>query len=82
MNEHHSNELKIRFSQGDLSRIFDLPLEVASLKEGNLSVTEFFTKRRIIWDELENFRPNPICICATKCLCFVAYVISLRKCED
>jgi len=49
------NDLKIRFSQGDLSRIYDLQLEVASLKQGDLYVTERFTKLIIIWDELENF---------------------------
>ncbi|XP_068477378.1 uncharacterized protein [Phaseolus vulgaris] len=53
------NDLKTRYSQGDLSRISDLQLEVASLNQGNLSVTEYFTKLRIIWDELNNFRPIP-----------------------
>ena len=55
---------------------------VASLKQGDLSITEFFTKLRIVWDELENFRPNPICVCATKCSCSVLSVINQRRCED
>ncbi|XP_068464389.1 uncharacterized protein [Phaseolus vulgaris] len=76
------NDLKIRFSQGDLSRISNLQLEVASLKQGDLSVIEFFTKIKIIWDELENFRPNPVCVCATKCSCSVPSTISQRKYED
>ncbi|XP_068461654.1 uncharacterized protein [Phaseolus vulgaris] len=76
------DDLKIRFSQGDLSRISDLQLEVASLKQGDLSVTEFFTKLIIVWDELENFRPNPICVCATKCSCSVLSIINKRRCED
>ena len=30
-------------------------MEVASLNQGDLSVTEYFTELRIIYDELENF---------------------------
>ena len=57
-------------------------MEVASLKQGDLSVTKFFTKLKIVWDELESFRPNPICVCTTKCLCSVFSIINKRKCED
>jgi len=76
------NDLKIRFSQGDLSRISNLQLEVSFLKKGDLSVTESFTKLIIVWNELENFRPNPICVCATKCSCSIFSIINQRKCED
>jgi len=75
------NDLKTIYFQGDLSRISDLQLEVASLNRGNLSVTEYFTKLRLIWDELDNFRPNAICTCSVKCSCFVGSIISQRKCE-
>jgi len=57
------NDLKTRYSQGDLSRIYDLQLEVAFLNQGDLSVTEYFTKLRIIWEKLDNFRHIPICTC-------------------
>jgi len=78
------NDLKSRYSQGDLSRIFNLQLGVASLNQGELSLTDYFTKLRIIWDELENFRPNLLCICHKKCSCSVAFtfVINQRKFED
>ena len=76
------NDLKTRYSQGDLSRIFDLQLEASSLNQNDLSVTDYFTKLRIIWDELDNFRPNPICLCQHKPSCSLASVISQRKCED
>ena len=75
-------DLKTRYSQGDLSRISDLQYEVVSLSQGDLSVTKYFTKLRIIWDELDNFRPYPVCVSQTKCTCFVASIISQRKCED
>lgn len=70
------NDLKARFSQGDLSRISDLQMEASSLNQGDLSVTDYFTKLRIIWDELDNFRPDPICSCTKPS------VITQRKRED
>ncbi|XP_068490548.1 uncharacterized protein [Phaseolus vulgaris] len=70
------NDLKARFSQGDLSRISDLQMEASSLNQGDLSVTDYFTKLRIIWDELDNFRPDPICSCNEPS------VIIQRKRED
>nr|KYP35148.1 Retrovirus-related Pol polyprotein from transposon TNT 1-94 [Cajanus cajan] len=47
-----------------------------------MSITEFFTKLRIIWDKLENFRPEPICTCSIKCCCNVLPSITQRKQED
>ena len=32
------------------------------MKQGDLSITEYFTKLRIVWDEIENFRPDLICL--------------------
>ena len=74
------NDLKVRYSQGNLSRVSDLQFEVASLNQGDLCVTDYFTKLRIIWDELDSFRPNPLCVHQDTCI--VAFVICQRKCED
>ncbi|WVZ17715.1 hypothetical protein V8G54_010697 [Vigna mungo] len=76
------NDLKIRFAQGDLARISTLQMEATTLSQGELYVTEFFTKLRIIWDELDSFRPDPVCICKTKCSCTVSSILSQRKHED
>jgi len=40
----------------------------------------YFTKLRIIWNELDNFRPYPFCI--HQDTCYVVPVICQRKCED
>ncbi|KHN43622.1 hypothetical protein glysoja_045377, partial [Glycine soja] len=76
------NDLKSRYTQGDLLRISDLQQEASSMKQGTLSVTEYFTKLRIIWDEIENFRPDPRCSCTIKCTCSVLTIIAQRKLED
>jgi len=63
-------------------RISDLQQEASSMKQGTLSVTEYFTKLRIIWDEIENFGPDPTCSCTIKCTCSVLTIIAQRKLED
>ena len=75
-------DLKSRYSQGDLLCIFALQLKASSIKQGDLYVTNYFTQLRIIWDELENFRPDPICVCTVKCVCKVSSILAQRKLED
>ncbi|XP_058000801.1 uncharacterized protein LOC131179102 [Hevea brasiliensis] len=62
-------DLKDQFSQGDVYRISDLQEEIYGFKQGEHSVTDYFTHLKILWDELENIRPIPQCTCATPCIC-------------
>jgi len=57
-------------------------MEVSSPKQGDSTVTEFFTRLRMSWDELDNFRLEPICSCFVKCSCGIVTLISQRKTED
>ncbi|XP_014503350.1 uncharacterized protein LOC106763698 [Vigna radiata var. radiata] len=52
--------LKNHFAQGDLARISTLQMEATTLSQGELSVTDFFTKLWVLWDELDCFRPDPV----------------------
>ncbi|CAN0905593.1 Retrovirus-related Pol polyprotein from transposon RE1 [Linum grandiflorum] len=61
--------LRSRFSQGDVFKIADLQEKIFSLRQGNHSVTEYFTHLITLYDELSNFRPIPDCSCAPICLC-------------
>lgn len=40
-----------------------------SFKQGDLSVTDYLTRMKIFWDELDNFRPIPQCTYANPCKC-------------
>ncbi|GAU46782.1 hypothetical protein TSUD_351810 [Trifolium subterraneum] len=62
-------ELKERFSHGDFIRISELQVEIYGLKQGNRSVSEFFTALRILWEEFEIYLPAPVCNCPRKCVC-------------
>lgn len=75
-------DLKSQYSQGDLMQISYLQHEAASIKQGDISVTDFFTKLRIIWDELESFRPNPLCFCSIQCSSGALLIVMERKKED
>ncbi|XP_050217401.1 uncharacterized protein LOC126668239 [Mercurialis annua] len=61
--------LRERFSQGDADRIADLQYEICSLKQNNMSISEYYTNLKILWDEFINFRPIPSCSCTPKCEC-------------
>ncbi|CAN1279752.1 Retrovirus-related Pol polyprotein from transposon RE1 [Linum perenne] len=65
-------ELKERFSQGDVFRIADLQERIFSFKQSNLSISEYFTQLKALWDELANFRSIPACECTPICSCILA----------
>ena len=56
-------ELTNRFSQGNGPRLFDLNDSLTRLRQGDDSVTAYFTKLRAIWDEINELRPCLPCTC-------------------
>ncbi|KAK4282833.1 hypothetical protein QN277_014161 [Acacia crassicarpa] len=58
-------DLRSRFSQSDLFRISDLQEEICNLRQGNLTVSEYFTHLKILWDEMNNIRPLKPCSCGS-----------------
>jgi hypothetical protein len=44
------NDLKERFSQGDLVRIAELQQEIYALKQESRSVTEFYSTLKLLWE--------------------------------
>jgi hypothetical protein len=63
------NDLRERFSQGDLVRIAELQQEIYALKQDSRSVTEFHSTLKILWEELELYFPIPACTCRAQCSC-------------
>ncbi|KAL1355581.1 hypothetical protein AAHE18_05G123200 [Arachis hypogaea] len=62
-------DLKHRFDQGDLFRIANLEEELFSLRQGELTITSYYTKLKSIWEELDEFRPIALCSCLHNCEC-------------
>ncbi|XP_019465369.1 PREDICTED: uncharacterized protein LOC109363564 [Lupinus angustifolius] len=56
-------ELEERLSQGNLYRIAELHQCIFNFRQGELDISNYFTQLKILWDELDNFRPLPKCTC-------------------
>ncbi|XP_072078166.1 uncharacterized protein [Arachis hypogaea] len=75
------NDLKHRFYEGDLFRIADLQEEMFAIKQGDLSITAYFTKLKGIWEELDEFKPIPSCACGVSCSCGLKIIREYRDQE-
>lgn len=74
------NTLKKCYYQGDVFRISDLQEEIYLLKQGDATITNYFTKLKGLIQELDNFRPIPPCTCAVVCSCqLIPIVKSYRE---
>ena len=62
------NDLRDTHSQGNGPRVLQLQKDTVSMCQGKSSVTNYFTKLKLFWDKLQNFRPTPTCSCG-KCTC-------------
>ena len=60
------NDLKERFQQRNGPRIFQLRRDLMNHTQGQLSISAYFTKLKIIWEEWSNYKPS--CTCG-KCSC-------------
>ncbi|XP_019157174.1 PREDICTED: uncharacterized protein LOC109153764 [Ipomoea nil] len=63
------NTLKARFSEADIFRISDLQAEIHQIRQGDLTVSAYFAKLKVLWDELQVIRPLPVCKCEKRCDC-------------
>jgi transposase InsO family protein len=63
------NDLKARFSRADRVRVASLQRDLYAFRQDSLSVNDYFTKLRGLWEELELFRPVPNCTCLARCQC-------------
>lgn len=56
-------DLKERYSQGNEIRIHQLKREITLTTQGNMSVSDYFTKLKTLWDELGTYLQLPTCKC-------------------
>ncbi|XP_042957991.1 uncharacterized protein LOC122293478 [Carya illinoinensis] len=81
-------ELQDRLSQQNGPRIFQLKKSLASLSQGDDSVSIYFGKLKTIWDELALYEPMPECSCGQlKILmeryqrdCVIQFLMGLSDC--
>ena len=56
-------DLRERFDKVDGSRIYQLHREICTIHQGNLTVSAYFTKLRLLWNEFDALVPPPSCNC-------------------
>ena len=61
-------DLKNRFSQGNGPRVFEFQTMVSTLSQENITVSSYYTKFKIVWDELVDYKSIPSCSCGV-CTC-------------
>lgn len=56
-------DLRESFHQSNRPRVFQLRKSLAGLQQGSLSVTAYYTKLKVLWNELKQYRSDPVCTC-------------------
>jgi hypothetical protein len=56
-------DLEDRFSQSNNPRIFKLKRNIATLTQGSMTISTYFTTLKSHWDELAMLTPTPQCTC-------------------
>ncbi|XP_075665335.1 uncharacterized protein LOC142634996 [Castanea sativa] len=51
------NDLRNRFAQTNGPRVFNLQMEISELHQGGVTITDFFTQLKAVWDQLQNLNP-------------------------
>ncbi|OWM78115.1 hypothetical protein CDL15_Pgr014934 [Punica granatum] len=57
------DDLRERFSQGNESRIHQLKTDICLLRQDKKSVSEYYSKLKSLWDELELYLDLRACTC-------------------
>jgi hypothetical protein len=75
-------DIRDRFSHGDKFRIADLQEDIHICKQGDSSVSDYFTRLKNLWKELEMFRSPLVCSCASPCACGILFTIKKEREDD
>lgn len=70
-------DLKERLDKVDGSRGYQLHMEICTIHQGNLTVSAYFLKLRLLWDEFDALVPLPSCKC-DKSRTYVDHLACLR----
>ncbi|XP_019440938.1 PREDICTED: uncharacterized protein LOC109346011 [Lupinus angustifolius] len=72
-------DLKDRFSKGDYFRTSDLLKELHSMRQGDRTISNYFTEMKTLWEDLESLRPIPTCTCIVRCNCGMIKMIKDQR---
>ncbi|XP_050278612.1 proline-rich receptor-like protein kinase PERK8 isoform X2 [Quercus robur] len=75
------NDLRERVSQANGARVFQLQKDIAGITQGQSSITSYFTQLNVLWDQLQKFRPFPMCSCGF-CTCNLGQKLNDLQYQD
>lgn len=76
-------DLEDWFSKGNNFRMPDVLQELHSMRQGDRSLSTFFTEMKILWDEFEYLCPTPNCSCHVPCSCALSkFVKNFKETES
>ncbi|XP_047181593.1 uncharacterized protein LOC124848032 [Vigna umbellata] len=75
-------DLLQRFSHGDKFRIVDLQEELQSCKQGDSTISQYYTRLQIIWKELSLYKTILLCTCNSPCNCGLLTKIQQERNDD
>ncbi|CAL9003908.1 unnamed protein product [Prunus brigantina] len=76
------SDLKERFSQGNVSRIFQIKREIAEMRQHQQSISTYYNMLKGLWDELGSYLPMPSCQCNPACKCGVMKELADREQQE
>ncbi|XP_024024584.1 uncharacterized protein LOC112092495 [Morus notabilis] len=57
------HDLHKRFHQSNAPRIFQIKQQLQGLCQASLDINTYYTRLKILWDELKHYQPIPVCHC-------------------
>lgn len=57
------DDLHEDFIKSNAPRVFQIKQQLNNVSQGLVDVNTYFTHLKILWDELKNYQPVPICDC-------------------
>ncbi|KAK4254093.1 hypothetical protein QN277_009521 [Acacia crassicarpa] len=76
------DDLQAQFSQNDVFRLADLQEDIQNLRQGDLTVNDYFTQLKILWDKFLIYRSILAYSCSSKCSCGVLDIYKKHLDQD
>ncbi|XP_056697143.1 uncharacterized protein [Spinacia oleracea] len=75
-------ELAERFGQSNGPLIYQLKKEIDNLNQENLTIVTYYGKLKKLWDEMQNLRAFPTCICGALNTCSCMFLKKIAEFEE
>ncbi|XP_056695786.1 uncharacterized protein [Spinacia oleracea] len=75
-------ELNERFGQSNGPLIYQLKKEIDNLNQENITIVTYYGKLKKLWDEMQNLRAFPTCVCGYMSSCSCQFLKKVAEFEE